>query len=229
MLIDEKTPSRYSTDKDFIPDVYSAQIFSQMAIPSTPSFPTTWTIEKTKKGLLKSTLSIANSQGILLNAVSTHSMHTGITIHSTSNQDSSPLITAKTHFKNFHVQMPSRGIDFKTKTHWWKTLPRVEWEMVTKQGVQHFEWASSYGSWKLRRRGGGFGGEEVVARWNCSFTSTRLSGEFEFLGLGASGQLGETFRYVAAAIALAIGKLTRDASAANAGAFASAYAGSGAS
>ncbi|KAF2172551.1 hypothetical protein M409DRAFT_50229 [Zasmidium cellare ATCC 36951] len=224
MLADEKSPNFYTTNKDVTTDVYSVPSSSLSNTASRGGLPAKWVLHKTKKGTFKSTLNITTPEGVLLNAISTHTMHTGITIHSTSDQDSSPLVTCKTHVKDFKVQMPSQGIELKTKTHWWKsTLPRVEWEMPTEQGVQHFEWESSYGSWKLTRRGE-TGEEEVVARWVCSFSSSRLSGEFEFMGPGADGRLGSTFQYIAAAIAMGIGKLTRDAAAANAGAFAGAYA-----
>ncbi|KAK4507795.1 hypothetical protein PRZ48_001530 [Zasmidium cellare] len=217
MLFDEKSPNLYTIEKN---SVYSSPSPSNLS----NALPPQWLLQKTKKSTFKSTLNIASPSGTLHNAVSTHTMHTGITIHSTSDQDSPPLITCKTHMKDFKVQMPSQGLEIKTKTHWWKsTLPRVEWDMMTDQGVQHFEWASSYGSWKLMRRGEG-GEEEVVARWVCSFSSSRLSGEFEFLGSGADGRFGGTFELVAAAVAMGIGKLTRDVAVANVGAFAGAYA-----
>ena len=43
-----------------------------------------------------------------------------------------------------------------------------------------------------------------------SFTCTRLSVEFEFVGADATGDLEEAFLYVASVSALAIAKLSRD-------------------
>ncbi|KAF2158634.1 hypothetical protein M409DRAFT_30859 [Zasmidium cellare ATCC 36951] len=207
MLYDEKSSISYTSAKDLGPEIYSVASSSS----TSQSLPSEWALTKTKKSLFKSTLYITTSSGTPHHAVSTHCGHSGVTIHTTNDQASEPLITARRYLGDFDVRMPSHNINLKASVRWrFTTHPTVQWDMIMPHGgVEHFEWANSRGSWKLTRRSAA-GEEDVVAKWHFSYCSSRLSGDFECVGAGASGELGETFQYVAAAIALAIGKVDRD-------------------
>ena len=202
-------------DSQFDTKTYFAASKASSSI-STSGLPRRWQLQKTKNGKLRSDLNISTEDGAILNAVSTRlGWRSGVAIYQGQDKDSEYLATAKISTLSFVVSLPGlqsySGPDIKIKSHWFKTLtPRVEWHMpVSKDGHgEGFAWANSNGSWKLTRFGSN--GPEVVASWNVSFTSTRLSGEFEFRGAGATGELGEAFPYVASVSALTIAKLLRD-------------------
>ena len=204
-----------SKDKQFDAETYSTASKASSSI-STPGLPQRWQLHKTKNGKLRSDLNISTEDGTIFNAVSTRlGWRSGVAIYQGQDKDSEYLATAKISTLSLLVSLPGlqsySSPDIKMKSHWFKTLtPRVEWTMpVGADGnIEGFEWANPNGSWKLTRLGPH--GAETVARWNVSFTSTRLSGEFEFLSAGATGELGEAFPYVASVSALAIAKLLRD-------------------
>ena len=186
---------------------------------SSNGLPQQWFLHKTKGGMTRSNLNISAGDGIRLNAISTRvGLRSGVVIHQSQDRESLPLAVARIHNRYFTVALPGKeGADtlpeLKLKIDSWKSKsPRVTWQMLVGTNgyyePEDFEWRGSNGSWKLIRHAQT--GEEVVAVWNVNFTSTRLSGEFQFLKSGATGELGAAFTYVASVSALAIGKLLRD-------------------
>lgn len=178
--------------------------------------PQRWVLNKTKDGALSSTLNITTLDGTLLNAITTRSgMRSDIIIHQGQSTDSAALATARTHFFSFKVtldgilgQKPDKEIPVKTR--WWRgTTPQVTWQMTGRNEQRYdLEWKNANGRWKLMRRGAH--GEDCVANWTVSFSSSRLSGEFDFEGEGVRKEMESAFPYVASISALALGKLMRD-------------------
>lgn len=204
-----------SKSKELHSDAYSVASKAQSTITGS-GLPRRWHLQKTKSGKLRSDLNISTEDGAVLNAVATRlGWRTGVAIYTGQDKDSDYLAIAKISTFSIVVSLPglqaNHGQEIKMKSHWRKTVtPRVEWQMpVGGDGhLEGFEWVNSNGSWKLTRSSAK--GDEVVARWSVSFSSIRLSGEFEFVGAGATGELGEAFPYVASISALAIAKLLRD-------------------
>lgn len=208
-------PDSNSIGKEFDTDIGSVACKVPPKITRS-GLPQRWHLQKTKTGKLRSDLNIGTEDGTILNAVATRlGLRSGVAIYQGQDKDSDYLATAKISTLSIVVSLPgleaSHGQEIKMKSHWFKSVtPRVEWQMpVGADGhLEGFEWANSNGSWKLTRSTPN--GNEIVARWNISFSSIRLSGEFEFIGAGATGELGMAFPYVASISALAIAKLLRD-------------------
>lgn len=97
------------------------------------------------------------------------------------------------------------------------SLPLAE-DGSTDQLPERFEWRHSDcpevkqlggrgKGWKLIRLSGE--AEEIVAVWSVDLCSWKLSGEFQFLGSGATGELGRVWALMAVLTGFSIGQITR--------------------
>ena len=102
-----------------------------------------------------------------------------------------------------------------------------------EQHREEFEWRQSQGpearsigrgkmAWKLVRLGSAHSevknaakgqrneGEEVVAVWATNYNTSRLAGDFKFVGSGSTGKLGGNWAIMTVVTAMSIGKIMRD-------------------
>ncbi|WPH00282.1 Hypothetical protein R9X50_00310600 [Acrodontium crateriforme] len=207
-------------------------------IPTITPLPPKFHIFRTKPTLGKKLLRIGQTETQLQNAISLGAdswKHCGTAIHMGPERDSPKAAFAVNRYglnNKIIVTFPAfDDSSVEMRGHWGLIRTTFDFEMGVGFGadrhVERFQWRSakkgecqSVGrrGWKLLRLGGFDahvvkGGKEddaeIVALWSTDYCTNYLSGNFELVGAGRSGVLGDQWTYMAAVSALTIGKALR--------------------
>ncbi|KAF2152150.1 hypothetical protein K461DRAFT_279680 [Myriangium duriaei CBS 260.36] len=199
---------------------------------TTTSLPQRFTVFKTETGGVTH-VALGQSKNQLQNAITTGTsaggthdvIHRTLTLHAGADPTSPPLATAVNRWttgRTVKVDLAGQGgsppLEVTLQGH--SGVVHPTYEFVLRIGGpdeprQIFEWSGTAGSgiksaighktgWKLCNAQG-----EVLAYWGTKYGTWRLTGDFAFVGKGATGELGQQWQSMTVVSSLMIGVIMR--------------------